>query len=64
MFPHERIERQDATLAFVIGAQCQYNIFQCCLNSERPDDARHCTNNVVGGNNRSGTDDCSHDIER
>lgn len=43
MFPHERIERQDATLAFVIGAQCQYNIFQCCLNSERPDDARLCT---------------------
>jgi hypothetical protein len=36
----QRIERKDATLAFVIGLQGDDHIFECRLKEERPENCR------------------------
>ena len=60
----EGVEGQDAALALVVGTQRHQHILDGGLQGERPDDARHGTQDIVGVERWVGTQNGVHDVER
>src|SRR5690606_33456986 len=45
--PHQRVEGEDATLAFVVSVECEINILYRSDQGKRPDDARQPSDNKL-----------------
>jgi hypothetical protein len=62
-FADECIESEDSSLSFIIRLEGDTNIFYGSLKGQRPDDARHCAEDIVSIKAHVGVHDALHHIE-
>ena len=63
-FLHQGIEREDSTLAAVVGAEGYDDVFDGGLDCQGPEDARHGAEDIGGIKALVGADYGFHDIKR